>query len=100
SPTPVLETRWIRDRALVIGAGSNFPQRAELPADLVAAAQTVVVDQLATARLESGDLIQANAAGTFEWEQAVELGTVLVGGWKAPEVRGITVFESHGMALW
>ena len=29
-----------------------------------------------------------------------ELGTVLAGSWKAPEHAGITVFESHGLALW
>jgi ornithine cyclodeaminase/alanine dehydrogenase len=63
-------------------------------------AQTIVVDQLATARLESGDLIAAHEAGKFEWERAVELGSVLAGAWKAPEPAGITLFESHGLALW
>jgi ornithine cyclodeaminase/alanine dehydrogenase-like protein (mu-crystallin family) len=100
SATPVLEAAWVRSPALVIGAGSNFANRAELPPDLFARAQTIVVDQLSTARLESGDLIQANAAGKFEWERATELSTVLAGQWKAPEQPGITAFESHGMALW
>jgi ornithine cyclodeaminase/alanine dehydrogenase-like protein (mu-crystallin family) len=100
SSTPVVEAGWVTGPALVIGAGSNFPNRSEIPAELVERAQTIVVDQLATARLESGDLIAAHAAGKFEWERAVELGSVLAGGWKAPEQAGITLFESHGLALW
>ncbi len=71
-----------------------------LPADLVTRAQTVVVDQLAVARLESGDLIQAVGSGALAWERVTELGTVMAGGWKAPAEPGITLFESHGLALW
>ena len=100
STTPVFEADWVSAPALVVGAGSNFPNRSEIPVDLVAKAQTIVVDQLATARLESGDLIAAHEAGKFEWERAIELGSVLADGWKAPETPGITLFESHGLALW
>jgi alanine dehydrogenase len=100
SSVPVIEASWVEDHAVVVGAGSNFANRAEIPADLVARAQTVVVDQLAAAQLESGDLIQAQAAGKFDWERATELGSVLTGTWKKPEQPGITLFESHGLALW
>ena len=100
SSEPVLEADWVEPHALVVAAGSNFPNRAEIPADLVARAQVVVVDQLATAQLESGDLIRAHAAGTFDWDRSVELGSVLAGRWKAPEAPGITLFESHGLAIW
>lgn len=100
SSEPVLEAGWVEPGTLVIAAGSNFPIRAEIPPDLVARARTVVVDQLATAQLESGDLIQAQAAGKFDWDRATELGSVLTGKWKAPDDRGITLFESHGLAIW
>ena len=100
SSQPVLEADWVAPHALVIAAGSNFPNRVEIPAELVARARSVVVDQLATARLESGDLIQAHAAGSFEWERATELGSVLTGKWQMPEEPGITLFESHGLAIW
>jgi alanine dehydrogenase len=100
SAVPVIEAGWVGDHALVVGAGCNYSNRAEIPADLVARAQTVVVDQLAAAQLESGDLVQAQAAGKFEWERAVELGSVLAGKWQAPQHPGITLFESHGLALW
>ena len=68
--------------------------------DLVERAQTVVVDQLAAAQLESGDLIQAHEAGKFDWSQAVELGSVVAGRWERPDRPGITLFESHGLAIW
>ena len=100
SSEPVLSADWVKAPSLVIGAGSNFPNRTELPADLVARAQTVVVDQLAVARLESGDLIPVVGSGALAWERVTELATVLAGGWKAPAEPGVTLFESHGLALW
>jgi alanine dehydrogenase len=100
STVPVIEAGWVEEHAVIVAAGSNFPNRTEIPADLVARAQTVVVDQLATAQLESGDLIQAQAAGKFDWDRATELASVLNGTWKPPEKLGITLFESHGLALW
>ena len=100
SHNPVLDADWVEPHALIAAVGSNFRNRAELPAELVERAQTVVVDQLATAQLESGDLIQAAEAGKFDWEQAVELGAVVAGRWERPDRPGITLFESHGLALW
>src|SRR5258708_2438736 len=100
SKTPVIEADWVEPHALVIAAGSNWHNKAEVPADLVARAQTIVVDQLAAAQLESGDLIAAHAAGKFEWSRAVELGAVLAGKWQRPESSGVSLFQSHGLALW
>ena len=100
SKSPVLQAEWLEPHAFVACAGSNFHNRAEIPPEVVERAQTVVVDQLAAARLESGDLIAAAEAGRFEWTRAVELGSVLAGKWTRPESTGITLFESHGLALW
>jgi ornithine cyclodeaminase/alanine dehydrogenase-like protein (mu-crystallin family) len=100
SRTPVIHADWVKSDALVIAAGSNYPNRTEVPADLVERAQTVVVDQLTAAFIESGDLIQAHKAGKFDWAQAVEFGEVVAGRWKRPAEPGITLFESHGLALW
>ena len=100
SPAPVLEAKWVEPQAFIAAVGSNFRNRAELPADLVARAHTVVVDQLVAAQLESGDLIHAAEAGKFDWNQAVELGAVVAGRWERPEHPGITLYESHGLALW
>jgi alanine dehydrogenase len=100
SKSPVLEAGWVEPHAFVAGVGSNYHNRAEIPPELVERAQTVVVDQLAAARLESGDLLAAAEAGKFEWTRAVELGDVLAGKWNRPASPGITLFESHGLAIW
>jgi ornithine cyclodeaminase/alanine dehydrogenase-like protein (mu-crystallin family) len=100
SQVPVLDADWVEPHATVAAVGSNFRNRAELPTELVERAQTVVVDQLATAQMESGDLIQAAEAGKFDWSDAVELGSVVAGRWERPDQPGITLFESHGLALW
>ena len=100
STQPVLEADWVEPDALVICAGSNFPSKMEIPVDLVVRAQSVIVDQLAAAQLESGDLLMAKAAGKFDWDLATELGSVLAGKWRTPAEPGITLFESHGLAIW
>ncbi len=101
SGSPVLEADWIEPGALVIGAGSNIPNKSELPPELVRRAEVVVVDQLEAARLESGDLLLAEASGHFNWERAVELGAVLTGNDPGRRSKdGIVLFESHGLALW
>jgi len=100
SAEPVIEADWVEPHALVVAAGSNYPHKAEIPADLVERAGTVVVDQLATAQLESGDLIRAEADGKFDWESAIELGSVVARRWRAPDEPGITLYESHGLAIW
>ena len=101
SSTPVIEASWVDDGALVIGAGSNQPHKAELPAQLVQRAGTVVVDQLEAARLESGDLLLAEASGHFDWTGVEELGGILAGKATGRKSAGeIVIFESHGLALW
>ena len=54
------------------------------------------MDQLETARLESGDLLTAG----YDLDSAIELGAVLAGRAAVPEGSAPLVFESHGMALW
>jgi len=101
SGSPVLEAGWIEPGALVIAAGSNIPNKAELPPELIERAEVIVVDQLDAAKIESGDLLLAEASGRFAWDRVVELGPVLAG--KAEGRRsadGIVLFESHGLALW
>jgi ornithine cyclodeaminase/alanine dehydrogenase-like protein (mu-crystallin family) len=62
----------------------------------VGAFDTVVVDDLAQAKTEYGDLIQAANDGFFSWESAVELGAVVAGRRKP---KGRTLFKSGGAAL-
>ncbi len=77
-------------------AGGNVPAHCELTADAVCQFPTVVVDDISQAKVEYGDLIQAAAAGSFSWESAMDLASVVAGKKVAD---GRTLFKSGGAAL-
>ena len=61
----------------------------------------IVVDSKEQARLECGDLLGPLERGLIHWGQVRELGDVVAGfipGRSQPS--DITLFESHGLALW
>lgn len=76
--------------------GSNSTERAEVLPSAIAKFETIVVDDLAQARYEAGDLLMAEKAGSFTWEKALELKD-FVSGKAKPE--GKTFFKSHGAAI-
>jgi alanine dehydrogenase len=101
SRDPVLRGEWLVPGALVIAAGANVASRRELDNTVLERASFVCCDSLATARLESGDLIEPVQAGVLDWLEVHELQEV-VGG----EVPGrqsdedVVVFKSNGIAAW
>ena len=76
--------------------GGNVPEHAEMEPEAVGEFGTVVVDDLAQAKVEYGDIIQAVSKGVFSWDHAVELGSVVAGKAKP---KGRTLFKSGGAAL-
>jgi alanine dehydrogenase len=61
SREPVFESGWIAPGTHVNGAGSNWAERRELPADLIfGRAALVAVDSVEVAKIESGDLLIPN----------------------------------------
>ncbi len=85
----------------VNAAGSNRATSAEIDAEVVRRAGVVAIEHLAQAKVESGDLLAAERAGTWEWSRAVLLSEIVTG--KAPGRSSedeITLFESLGIALW
>ena len=100
SREPVLLGRWLEPGMHVNAAGSNWPNRQELDVEAVRRADLIVADQVEGAKLESGDLVAAVAAGAIAWEQVGEFGEVVAG--KTPgrsDDRQITLFESQGLAV-
>ncbi|MCH7608172.1 MAG: ornithine cyclodeaminase family protein [Chloroflexi bacterium] len=97
---PVVDGNAFRDGTHVNAAGSNSWMRRELDEAAVRRAELVVVDDLADAKIECGDLIWAAERRAFRWERAVELRDV-VGGRVAgrPSAEALTLFESQGLAL-
>jgi ornithine cyclodeaminase/alanine dehydrogenase-like protein (mu-crystallin family) len=85
----------------VNAAGSNKATSAEIDPEVVARAGIVAVEHVVQAKVESGDLIAAERAGSFDWSRAVLLHDIVAG--KIPgrtNADEITLFESLGVGLW
>jgi alanine dehydrogenase len=95
--TPVFDGDLLRPGTHVNAVGSNYAGKQELDGKaLQRAGLVVVVDSLAVARVECGDLI----SGLSDWSGVTELGHVLEGSAAGrTDDAGITVFESQGLAL-
>ena len=78
---------------LAIGVGAFKPDMVEFPASLLAE-RTIVVDDLAGAKHEAGDLIQAQV----DWSKVREIGDVLAG--RGAALQGLVVFKTVGQAAW
>lgn len=97
---PVFEGDWLRPGVHVNAVGSNFAEKQELDATSVLRANRIVVDDIAVARIESGDLIAAGAQTGLDWSAIRPLSDIvgrLAPGRASPEE--ITLFESHGLGL-
>lgn len=101
SQNPVFRGEWLYPGQHLNAVGSNSPASQEIDEEAVGRADCIVVDSLEQAKVESGDLITAEKLGRFRWDQAVELSDVVVRGASIRSTEGqITLFESHGIALW
>src|SRR5829696_467966 len=74
----------------------DLMEMAELPPGLVGSS-SVVVDTIEGVREEAGDLIRAEHAGAFGWEDATQLEDALL--W-SNKPGGTIAFKSVGHALW
>jgi ornithine cyclodeaminase/alanine dehydrogenase-like protein (mu-crystallin family) len=79
SLTPVLDVSWLAEGATVISIGSFAPGRHEVPAELAARANAVVVDDVATALEDAGPIIAAAAADDSLAQRLIPLGNVVAG---------------------
>lgn len=101
SHTPVLLGSWLKPGTHINAAGSNSLVRRELDSDAVRKCQRIVVDDREQAKIECGDLLSAVERGDLAWDRLPELGEVVCGKVKGRENDDeITLFESHGIALW
>jgi alanine dehydrogenase len=98
SAVPVFDGQWLSPGVHVNAAGSNFANKRELDATAVGRAARIVADDVALARLESGDLLAAEAV--FDWSAVVPLSDIVAGRAAGRTSRDeITLFESHGLGL-
>ena len=75
--------------------------RRELDDEALRRAILIAVDSVEQSRKESGDLIQGLANLGRGWESIIELDSVVAGKHSGrSSVDQITLFKSHGIALW
>jgi alanine dehydrogenase len=98
---PLFDGNWLEPGAHINAIGSNALIRREIDDTTVRRSTLIVVDSKAQAHLECGDLLGPLERGLIHWEQVRELGDVVAG--LIPGRRQdseITLFESHGLAIW
>jgi ornithine cyclodeaminase/alanine dehydrogenase-like protein (mu-crystallin family) len=98
---PVVHGECLQAGAHVNAIGANMANRRELDDEAVRRATLIAVDSVEQSRKESGDLIQGLANLGRGWESVIELHSVVAG--KHPgrtSAEQITLFKSHGIALW
>jgi ornithine cyclodeaminase/alanine dehydrogenase-like protein (mu-crystallin family) len=94
--SPVFDSGLLRDDVVVVAVGSHEPDARELDAPLLGRA-TVVVEDVATALREAGDVVLAIAEGALTAGDLVPVREVVTGAVAAPTDRPL-VFKSVGMS--
>ncbi len=97
SAEPLFAAASVADGAHVNAVGACVATKRELPGRLVGAS-ALVVDDIAAAHAEAGDVVLAVAEGEASWEGVVSLGEVLVGRAR-PRAGRLSVFESLGLGV-
>jgi ornithine cyclodeaminase len=94
--TPVLWSNDVRDDAIVVAVGAYEPDARELDAALLARS-TVVVEDVATALREAGDVVLAIAEGALSPDDLLSMRDVVLGAADARGDRPLVV-KTVGMA--
>jgi ornithine cyclodeaminase len=92
----LFDGRLVADRATVVAIGSHERDVRETDGAL-AARSTVVVESLASALREAGDVVRAIDEGTLDPDQIVTLAAVVRGD-AVPDPRRPRLFKSTGMS--
>ena len=101
SRAPVFSGEWLRPGTHICAVGGANEYVTELDDATIQRADIIVVDSIAQAKVECGELLMPTSRGLILWEQVSEFWQV-VGGEKAGRRRAedITLFKSLGMATW
>lgn len=98
---PLFDGNWLEPGTHVNAIGSNALLRREIDETVVRRSALIVVDSKEQARRECGDLLGPLERGNLHWGQIRELGDVVAGLIPGRQQRSeITLFESHGLAIW
>ncbi|HEX7386726.1 MAG TPA: ornithine cyclodeaminase family protein [Castellaniella sp.] len=96
SREPLFDATWLRPGVHINAVGSNAPEKAEISRATLERANLIVVDDLAVAQQECGDLI----VNQWSMDRMNTLGELILGRAKTRTATDdITLFESQGLAL-
>ena len=95
STTPIVDGRKLKDDVLVATIGANQTGKHEVSGRLIRSMDLVVTDDLATARNDSGDLIDACARRQLRWGDVVPLEAIVADG--VPGKPRKVLFQSNGI---
>jgi ornithine cyclodeaminase len=93
SREPVFPSTAITGTPLICAIGSNYPDRREIPSEVVERAR-IVVDDVEQCRIEAGDLLLART----DWSSVEPLASLAVNGKAGPKDR-LTLFKSVGLGI-
>ncbi|HEY0382220.1 MAG TPA: hypothetical protein VGC72_08475 [Candidatus Elarobacter sp.] len=97
SAEPLFDAASVADGAHVNAVGACVASKRELPGAVVGDS-AFVVDDVAAARAEAGDVVLAVAEGAASWDGVVTLGDVLAGR-ASPRAGRISLFVSLGIGV-
>ena len=100
SMEPVLSSEMLKPGMHVNTAGNNTWLGRELDPEAVSRFNSIVVDDIEQAKIESGTLMRAAEVDQFNWDSCVRLCDVVSGKVPGRQTESdITLFESLGVAL-
>jgi alanine dehydrogenase len=100
SHEPLFDGAWLRRGVHINAIGSNYAEKRELDAVAIQRANRIVADDVAVAKIESGDLIVAAKEIDLDWSSIRPLSDIVAG--LAPGRIAhdeITLFESQGIGM-
>jgi ornithine cyclodeaminase/alanine dehydrogenase-like protein (mu-crystallin family) len=97
SSTPVATGGNLKEEVLVASIGANATVKHEVSQNLIRRMDLIVTDDLAAARADSGDLVEACQTRIARWEDIVPLEKIVAEGAPRPRPKRI-FFQSNGIA--
>jgi ornithine cyclodeaminase len=97
STTPVASGGSLKDEVLVASIGANSTVKHEVSNNLIRRMDLIVTDDIAAAKADSGDLVEACQSRIARWEDIVPLEKIVAGGTPQPRPKRI-FFQSNGIA--
>ena len=95
--TPVATGMSLKDEALVASIGANSTVKHEVSNNLIRRMDLIVTDDIAAAKADSGDLVEACQTRIARWEDILPLEKIVAEGAAQPRPKRI-FFQSNGIA--